>query len=213
MHGFGPVIREEDEPVFHADWERRIHAVGLALILSGAWSVDEWRFFIEQMEPAQYLRASYYERWLHSVEDLLVEKKVATRAELEAGHLMTSGKGHNAITPVTREQVAPFFQHGGSLAMAAAEAPRFKIGDVVIARNINPLHHTRVPRYARGKRGSVVALHGGFAFADTRAQGLGDNPQHLYTVRFEGAELWGPDAEPREALYLNMYDSYLDPAA
>ncbi len=97
--------------------------------------------------------------------------------------------------------------------MAAPEAPRFKIGDAVVARNINPLYHTRVPRYARGKRGTVVALHGGFAFADTRAQGLGDNPQHLYSVRFEGAELWGPDAEPREAVYLDMYDSYLDPAA
>lgn len=213
MHGFGPVIREDNEPIFHAEWERRVHAASLAFILSGAWNVDEHRFSIERIEPAQYLKESYYERWLHGVENLLLKKKIVTKAELESGRLMTSGKGADAVTPVTKAQVVPFFEHGGSIEMAVNVAPRFKVGDAVIVRNINPHHHTRVPRYARGKRGTVTALHGSFGFADTRAQALGDDPQHLYTVRFEGAELWGPDTEPREAVYLNMYESYLEPAA
>ena len=213
MHGYGPVIREENEPVFHADWERRVCAVNIALGFSGSWSVDESRSSIEQMGAAPYLTTSYYEHWLHSIEDLLVRKGIATEAELKTGHHATSSRAGKTITPVTKDQVWPFFQHGGSLEMPAKDGPRFKVGDAVIIRNNNPVHHTRVPRYARGKRGTVVALHGSFAFADTRAQGLGDNPQHLYTVRFEGAELWGTDTEPREAVYLDMYDSYREPGA
>ena len=213
MHGFGPVIREDREPVFHADWEGRVHGASLAFIFSGAWNVDEHRYSIERIEPVQYLTESYYEHWLDGVESLLLEKNIVTKAELAAGRVMTSGKGGHAMTPVTKSQIVPFFEHGGSIAMETKAAPRFKVGDAVIARNINPHHHTRVPRYARGKRATVVALHGSFGFADTRAQGLGDNPQHLYSVRFECAELWGADAEPREAVYLDMYDSYLDPAA
>ncbi len=94
--------------------------------------------------------------------------------------------------------------------MPVDQAPRFKVGDSVVARNIHPAHHTRLPRYVRGKTGTVTATLGGFAFADTRAHGEGDQPQHMYAVRFEGAELWGPDAGSRDAVYLDLYDSYLE---
>jgi nitrile hydratase subunit beta len=212
IHGFGPVVPETDEPVFHQDWERRICCVNLAIWFGGAWSADETRFSMEKMDPAHYLSTTYYEHWLHFMEELLVAKGVVTADELKAGHLISSGEGSSLISKVAKEQCWPAFCAGGSIAMPAEQPQRFKVGDNIVARNINPSHHTRLPRYVRGRKGTIVAHHGSFGFADTRAQGLGDHPQHLYGVRFEGADLWGPDAGPRDAIYLDLYDSYMDPA-
>ena len=86
MHGFGPVIREQNEPVFHADWEKRVFAMTLTAMGRGVCNVDEFRRAIERMPPAGYLAATYYEKWLHAVESLLVEKGVATREEIASGH-------------------------------------------------------------------------------------------------------------------------------
>jgi nitrile hydratase subunit beta len=90
--------------------------------------------------------------------------------------------------------------------------PRFKTGDRVVARNVNPAGHTRLPRYIRGKTGVVQRHHGSFAFADTRAHGQGDQPQHVYSVRFEARELWGDAASARDALYIDLWDSYIEQA-
>ncbi|VTU31151.1 Nitrile hydratase subunit beta [Variovorax sp. SRS16] len=214
MHGFGPVISEgEVEPVFHEDWERRVCCVNLAIWFGGAWCADETRNMMESMEPSHYLSSSYYEHWLYFMETLLVKKGVVTQQELEAGHLISSGKGSTLITPIKKQDCWPAFRAGGSIAMPTNATQRFQEGDRVKGRNINPEHHTRLPRYARGRKGTVARHLGSFGFADSRAQGLGNDPQHMYTVRFEGEELWGPDAGPCDAVYLDLYDSYLDPVA
>jgi nitrile hydratase subunit beta len=111
-----------------------------------------------------------------------------------------------------KEMVSTAIRTGASSRAEVTSPPRFGTGDRVIARNLNPLGHTRLPRYVRGKRGVIQRNYGGFVFADTRAHGLGDHPQHLYSVRFEARELWGPEASPRDALYIDLWESYLEPA-
>ena len=112
-----------------------------------------------------------------------------------------------------KDMVATAIKSGASSRAQVTTAPRFKAGDTVVARNINPPTHTRLPRYIRGKHGVVQHNHGGFAFADTRAHGLGDQPHHVYSVRFEARELWGDDAEPRDAVYIDLWEPYIEPAA
>ncbi len=110
------------------------------------------------------------------------------------------------------EDVAATLGKGGPASVDVEVPARFKPGDRVVVRNINPLGHTRAPRYVRCKEGSIARDHGVFIFPDSHALGRGQSPQHLYSVRFEGAEVWGPDAPQREAVYLDLWDSYLDPA-
>lgn len=88
---------------------------------------------------------------------------------------------------------------------------RFKPGDAVVTRNINPPGHTRLPRYARAKRGLIERDRGVFHFADARADG-DDLPQHCYSVRFTARELWGPGAPEHDSLYLELWEDHMDPA-
>jgi nitrile hydratase len=111
-----------------------------------------------------------------------------------------------------KAMVADVVKGGMSARAEVKTPPRFKAGDRVVVRNVNPTSHTRAPRYVRGKQGVVHRHHGGFAFADTRAHGQGDQPQHVYSVRFEARELWGANASPRDALYIDMWESYIEPA-
>lgn len=209
MHGFGPVIRELDEPVFHADWERRVFAVSLALMGRRLHNIDEFRRAIERMPPARYLAASYYERWLHALETLLVEKGAATREELASGRATAPAPAPTTI-PLARGAADSFDSSAVKLRFDKHFRPRFKVGDRVVARNLNPEHHTRLPRYARGKRGVIRYDQGVFVFPDTHAHGLGAKPQHVYTVAFEARELWGADHKDRASVYLDCWDDYLE---
>lgn len=210
MHGFGPVVREENEPVFHSDWEKRVFAINLALA-ARVRNIDEFRHAIERMPPARYLAATYYEKWLYAIETLLLEKGIATSEELTSGH---------AAAPAPSRATGPLESDGGGVATFDPGAvklrfdkrfrPRFKAGDRVVTRNLNPVHHTRLPRYARAKRGVVRYDQGVFVFPDTHAHGLGAKPQHVYTVAFEARELWGPDANPRAPVYLDCWEDYLE---
>jgi nitrile hydratase len=111
-----------------------------------------------------------------------------------------------------KEMVAIAVKTGASARAEVKTPPRFNAGDKVLARNINPATHTRLPRYVRGKHGVVQGNRGGFAFADTRAHGLGDQPQYVYSVRFEARELWGDDAPSRDAVYIDLWEAYIKPA-
>jgi len=214
MHGFGPVIREHNEPVFHSEWEKRVFGMTLTAMGRRVCNVDEFRRAIEHMPPANYLAASYYEKWLHALEALLVEKGVVTREELASGH---------AAAPAPAKATGSLDDGGGGsggvesfdssavkLRFNKSYKPGFKVGDRVIARNFNPEHHTRLPRYARGKRGVIRYDHGVFVFPDTHAYGQGGKPQHVYTVAFEAGELWGPDQNPRAPVYLDCWEDYLE---
>ncbi len=210
MHGFGPIGADPDEPLFHAEWERKCFALTLAAGFTGEWNIDASRFAREQMPPAEYLATGYYEHWLFGLEYLLADRGMVSTDEMAAGKVQVEPK------PVARTlkaaDVAKTLAKGGPSERETNTAPRFKVGDRVRTVNINPATHTRLPRYARGKVGTVELMHGAHVFPDTNAQFTGEAPQHLYTVRFEGGDLWGPDAEPGTAVTVDCWESYLDAA-
>jgi nitrile hydratase beta subunit len=209
MHGFGPVIREHDEPVFHSEWEKRVFGMTLTAMGRRVCNVDEFRRAIEHMPPVSYLAASYYEKWLHALEALLVEKGVVTGEELASGHAAaTPASGKSVESP--NGAVESFDSSAVKLRFNKSYKPSFQVGDRVLARNFNPEHHTRLPRYARGKRGVVRYDQGVFVFPDTHAHGQGGKPQHVYTVAFEAKELWGPDQNQRAPVYLDCWEDYLE---
>ena len=93
-----------------------------------------------------------------------------------------------------------------------AEPPRFSVGDTVRTANFHPTGHTRLPRYARDKPGMIHALHGAHVLPDSNAHGKGENPQHLYSVAIPARALWGQRAAPKDKVYLDLWESYLEPA-
>ena len=210
MHGMGPVQPEPDEPVFHHEWEKRVLALALATGFLRRWNIDMGRFTIEQMPAAEYLKATYYEKWLYRTERLLVERGLLTAEELAAGRPAGRAMDVRALsaadvqTALRGRRAARMDDH--------LKAPRFKPGDRVRARNIHPLGHTRLPRYARGKVGVIDRDHGVFILPDEHARSGTKVPSHCYAVRFEGRELWGDDAGPRDAVYIDLFDEYLEPA-
>ncbi len=210
MHGFGPVVREQNEPVFHADWERRVYALAAALRM-GATRIngDEFRNAIERIPAGQYLASSYYERWLSAAETLLVERGVITREELLAKHEGSPESVRALVaTGVRVAGPAPIKEKVGGKPPRA----RFAKGDPIRARNLNPTGHTRLPRYARGKRGVIERDWGVFVFPDTNAHHAGTKPQHCYSVRFEARELWGKSANGRERVLVDLWEDYLEPS-
>jgi nitrile hydratase beta subunit len=194
MDGFGPILIEQNEPVFHADWEKRMYAIAMSL----ARNADEFRHAIERIPAPIYLDSSYYERWLNGMMTLLVEKNRVTREELVA----------RGAAPVAPAQ--PPNQFRGNSPAVRRRRPRFREGDRVIARNINPTGHTRLPRYVRGKRGVIHRDWGAYVFADSNAHNGGDRVQHVYSVTFEARELWGKDAPRHDTLRIDLWEDYLD---
>ena len=224
MHGFGPVEREPDEPVFHAPWEAVVVAIRRSRAIGRLFNIDEFRHSIERMEPAHYLGSSYYERWLDGLARVLVEKGVVTLKELEEraasfrarpeGPAAGSGQcPRGARTPGDGDGLpSPLNFVPPSTTRTSSESPRYAPGDRVITRSFHPSGHTRLPRYARGKPGVIHRLHGIHVFPDTNAHGLGERPRPLYSVRFDARALWGESAEPNHQVHLDLWESYLRPA-
>lgn len=211
MHGMGPIVKEENEPVFHHGWEGRIVAITRAMGAWRKWNLDAWRRAGEELiPPAEYLRISYYERWVAVVGELIVQSGLATRAEIESG--MPTAGSMTAVPVLTAENVAAFVATGLPARRSLNVAARFQVGQRVRARNKHPLGHTRLPRYARGKFGTIHRDHGVFVFPDSNAHFRGENPQHVYSVRFSARELWGEQAAPQDSVYIDMWDDYLEPA-
>ena len=209
MHGMGPVVHEKDEPVFHAEWEGRIYALTrLVRAGGGKWNIDAGRFEIERLPPAEYLRMSYYERWAARLPIQVVKMGLVTQAEIESG---TPAPGSAKATPqLTAAGVPAMVATRASTKRDVRVKATFKRGQRVRARNMHPTGHTRLPRYARGKAGTVVVDRGVFVFPDTNAEFLGEKPQHLYSVRFTARELWGDRASRRDFVYLDLWDDYLE---
>jgi nitrile hydratase len=211
MHGMGPVEYERNEPVFHEPWEGRVYAMTRALGVWGKWNIDAGRHRIELLPPADYLRMNYYEKWLARNMDLLIERGLITREEMDTGKPAPGSM--KAVPPLAAADVPAIAARRGSYSRPDTEAQaRFTSGQQVRARNLNPLGHTRLPRYVRGRQGAVARLHGIFVFPDTNAHFQGEQPQHLYSVRFAARELWGDAASPRDSVYLDLWESYLEPA-
>lgn len=210
MHGFGPVQPEADEPVFHAPWEARVLALRRAVGAWRRWNIDAGRYSIETLPPADYLRMSYYEKWLASCIKLMLGAGLITPQEL------ATGKRDPAVPvatpPLTADKVLPAIAAGGPTLRATSALPRFQAGVAVRAKDINPTGHTRLPRYVRGRQGTIECHHGAHVFPDSNARFEGEKPQFLYTVRFAARELWGDAAHPADAVYLDLWEDYLDAA-
>jgi nitrile hydratase subunit beta len=208
MHGMGPVEYEKNEPVFHSPWEARVYALNRAMGAWRKWNIDASRHEKELIPPAEYLRMSYYEKWFAGLVGLMVKTGVVTAEEIETGK--PAAASANVTPPLTADMVLSTIERGAPSNREAPAAPRFKVGQRVRARNMNPVGHTRLPRYARGKTGTVVRRHGVFVFPDTNAHFLGEQPQHLYSVRFTARELWGGKVASRDAVHLDMWEEYLE---
>lgn len=201
MTGFGPVDAEPErtEPNFHADWEPAVLSAMLGTLRLRRWSIDEFRATIERSAPIDYLRRSYYEKWLTALEELVVVHGLATAEEVAAGRVL------GAAPSASGTAWNPSFE-------APAVPPRFAEGDRVRAVNRHPARHTREPRYVRGRVGTVVRVAGAEPLPEEASVGV-CTVEHLYLVRFEASELWGPDGGRRDAVYLELWDSYLEPAS
>ena len=208
QHGFGPVAPEVDEPYFHAEWEKRALGLTLSCGAFGAWTIDESRHARENIPPATYLAASYYEIWIRALETLLVRHGFVASEELEQGQYLVKGAEPKRV--LKADMVAGVLAKGGPCDRPLAAAPRFSAGDRVRTRNAHPETHTRLPRYARGKTGTVEAVQGAFVFPDDNAHGKGENPQWVYTVVFDGAEIWGEGAEKGLTVSIDAWEPYLE---
>ena len=216
MHGFGPVLPEENEPTFHDAWEGAMFAIIRAMRAQKLFNVDEFRHAIERMEPTRYLTTGYYEHWLASAETNLAEKGIVSIEELDSRAELMETTAYVHATGHQDPELSRRILEGGTSADAIWHdrgAPaRFEVGDEVVTRTMHPAGHTRLPRYVRGKRGVIHKVHGIATFPDTNAHGLGQHPRTVYSVRFAGRDLWGDAAEQGQFLYVDLWDSYLDPA-
>jgi nitrile hydratase len=207
--GFGPVVPEKDEPWFHADWERRALALTLAMGATGSWTIDQSRAAREQTPG--YLGMSYYKIWTEGLERLMLERGLVTAADLAAGHAVDPPKA--LPRKLMAADVAAVLARGGPTERPSDVPARFAVGDRVLTRTIAvPMGHTRLPRYAQGKTGTVTLRHGVHVFADASAAGLGEQPEWLYTVRFDATDLFGPGTDPTVSVSVDAWDSYLEPA-
>jgi nitrile hydratase beta subunit len=197
MDGFGPIPIERDEPVFHAPWEARMYAIAISLAREFR-NTDEFRHAIERIPAPVYLDSSYYERWLNAMMTLLVEKKKVTREELVA-------RGADPVVPAQ-----PANQFRGDPPKVKRRRARFREGDRVVARNLNPTGHTRLARYTRGKRGVIHRDWGTYVFADSNAHHAGEREQHVYSVTFQARELWGQTAPARDTVRIDLWEDYLE---
>jgi len=210
MQDMGPIEYEKNEPVFHAAWESRVFAMFFATGAWHRWNLDAFRHTREVLPPTDYLQLSYYEQWFSGLLDLLVRRGLVTPAEIESG--TPAPRTTKATPPLTTDKVVPVVLSTRIHAQRDVPvSPRFQVGQRVRARNINPVGHTRLPRYARGKFGTIHRDHGVFTFPDTNAHFLGEKPQHVYSVCFAARELWGTQAMEKDCVYLDMWDDYLEP--
>jgi nitrile hydratase beta subunit len=206
--GHGAVVPEDEDVRFHADWERAVLAIALAMGATGSWNIDMSRAARETLPD--YAQRSYYQVWLAALEKLMEERGQLLADELAGGHMLHPPV---ALARVLHAgDVDAVLARGSPTVRADVQAARFAVGDRVRTRAQPVPHHTRLPGYARGKVGTVQRVHGSHVFADTHAQGLGEQPQPLYTVVFEGRELWGADAAPGLCVSVDAWQPYLEAA-
>jgi nitrile hydratase subunit beta len=207
LQGFGAVIPEPLQPMFHAPWEARAMAIVVAMGATGSWNIDRSRFCRESLPPAVYYGSSYYEIWMGGLESLLIENGLVAEQEL------ANARSYGPVRAVSRtlklaDVEATLLRGAPTQREVLGQSPKYKVGDSVLANNAHPTHHTRLPRYVRGKVGKVLSCHGFHVFPDTNAQGLGEAPQVLYTVEFDAKGLWG-EHTTASSVCVDCFESYL----
>lgn len=209
MHGFGPVVPEVNEPVFHEEWEGRVFAMTRAMGAARLWTIDNTRSDGESLSPQTYISVKYYERWFLGLTGRMLKHRFVDADEIEAGHKLRDGPQMERL-PLSS---ADFDKQGRpDFSRSESAPPGFKAGDKVRIRNINPTTHTRLPRYTRDKIGVVEANRGCHVFPDSVTIGKGDDPQWLYTVVIPGQELWGAESDSTITVSIEAFEPYLEPA-
>jgi nitrile hydratase len=228
MHGFGKVEPEADEPVFHSPWEGRVLAMNRAMGWHRLWTIDAARFARETLPPAVYLASSYYRKWTLGLENQCLRSGLVSGDELAAGRALDPGKPLKALTAAE----VPGTLSRGTFDRPPAAPAKFAPGDRIRTRNVNPPGHTRLPRYARGRSGVIESIRGCHVFPDTAAGQAGaghvdtgqaatgesgggqDAEAHwLYTVVFDGRELWGDGADTGLKVSIDAWEPYLEAEA
>jgi len=207
--GHDAVHPEPEGELFHAAWEPRVLALTLAMGATGLWNIDTSRAARETL--ADYRDLSYYRIWLAGLEKLLLQSGAVQADELAQGRSLRPGPAASNV--LRAGQVAAVLARGTPKMRPPRGPARYALGQRVRTRDAAPAYHTRLPGYARGKRGVIERVHGAHVFADTHAQGLGEQPQWLYTVAFDETELWG-DIAPRQnaTVSVDAWEPYLEPA-
>ena len=208
-HGMGPIGHDPNAPIFHEPWEGRVWALYRATGPYGRGIWKSFRYELELIPPAEYLRMPYYERWFTVLVNRLLRTTYITPEELATGRADST-----ALTPVRPPAPPPVpGAIPGATRLDLPVRAGFRVGQHVRGRNVHPVGHIRLPRYARGKRGVITRDHGVWALQDT--DGAGDPvgaPRHVYTVRFAARELWGPEASPRDTISIDAWEQYLERA-
>jgi len=205
--GFGAIAPEPNEPWFHAAWEGRALGVVLACGPLGRWTLDESRHARETLHPALYYGTSYYEIWTRALEALLLRHGLVTERELASGEAEPADPDPRRLAAAN---VAGVLARGGPTDRAIDAPAKFAPGDRVRAKQMHPKTHTRMPRYLTGHYGVIEVDRGGYVLPDTNAHGLGEHPQRLYTVVFDGADVWGEGAEPGLTISADLWEGYLE---
>ena len=197
--GFGSVNAEpeSEEPLFHAEWERRIFALTLATGMLGQWNIDESRHARERQHPADYLKHSYYENWLVGLEKLLEEKDLVARIEQDA----------QCFRVPDAADARKILRRGGRRCCLIQHSPGLS-GDRIRVARCQRAGHTRAPTYVQGASGTVVDHYGTHIYPDQNATGQRAG-EHLYCVRFEGTELWGSESSS-QSVYVDLWEPYLE---
>ncbi len=207
---FGPIPRESDEPVFHADWERKVFAMNIAS-LAFLGPVDRARHAVERMSTVEYLNSSYYERWLRGIEimgkDLgyLTDEEIAAGKEINHKDMPHPPPDANMIEGLARGGVPATRDDG-------RQNPIFNVGDRVRVKLVETKGHNRATNYVKGKVGVITKLNGSHILPDAHAHDLGENAQPLYSVRFEAQTLWGENVTRKDCVYIDLWEDYLEPA-
>jgi len=205
----GRVMPEAEGELFHAPWEPSALALNLAMGATGAWNLDMSRAARETL--SNYASLRYYEIWIEALCNLLVERDLVATDEIAASRMLRPPRAVPRVLKAT--DVAATLARGSPTRRPATRPAHFAVGDRVLTRRGEVDHHTRLPRYARRKVGTVEQVRGVHVYADANAQGLGEQPQWLYTVVFDGRELWGEMGDPGLSVSIDAWEPYLEPAS
>lgn len=210
MQCYGSVKPEANEPIFHAEWEKKAMAMTVGMGFAGQWNLDVSRFARESLPPEFYLTKSYYQIWIGGLQNLMLERGMVTHEELQTGQSQIPPVSVKRV--VSPQDMPAALAAGGPVDRQPRVEPGFAIGEQVRALNITPRGHTRLPRYVRGKLGEIVSIQGCHVFPDSNARGNGENPHWLYSVKFEARALFGASAEAGHAVMVDCWGAYLEHA-
>ncbi len=211
---FGPIQREENEPVFHAPWEGRVY--GLRQTVGPVYRLGSHRYNIEKLPPEVYLSSSYYDKWLRAFIACLEDKGMITEDELAAEvakfEAAPEAPATEHIDPEFAQRTkARIFRKSIVRLKVEDEKPLFKPGDAVTVRDLHPKGHIRLPGYLKGKPGIIERYNGYYDIHDhERYEDPLPPPLPLYAVSFDRRDIWGPESEPGR-IVADLWEHYLEP--